>query len=271
MNIPYISRPTINMGNFLLWAFLCGFSLLQAYGFSRSTSETMNWLFRVSYTLPFYFTYWVLSYFVLGYYRKISHIKWPRILYALLAGGLIFSIVHLLISSAFMTALFMVVDNPEYAGNGFWEGMAMSLGWDYPLMTNSFLVYWLIVIIIFALDFYRKYKKEYIHNLELESQLTHSQLQTLKMQLQPHFLFNALNTISMMVRRKKDEQAVEMISGLSDLLRSTLTRQSDQFVTLKEELELIKKYLEIEQVRFKDNIKVIYEIEKNLRMYQCQI
>jgi LytS/YehU family sensor histidine kinase len=162
-------------------------------------------------------------------------------------------------------------ENPEFVDKTFWQNFKSTLSWDYPLVTNSFLVYWLMIIIMFGLNFYKKFKNQYIQNLELESQLTQSELQTLKMQLQPHFLFNALNTISMMVRRKKGDQAVVMISGLSDLLRTTLTRQSDQFVTLKEELELIRKYLEIEQNRFKDNIKVVYEIDAKLNKYQCPI
>lgn len=164
-----------------------------------------------------------------------------------------------------MSAFMMSNDNPEFADQTYWQGFMSTLKWDYPLITNSFLVYWLMIIIMFGLNFYRKYKNQYIHNLELESQLTQSELQTLKMQLQPHFLFNALNTISMMVRRKKEDHAVEMISGLSDLLRTSLTRQSDQYVSLKEELSLIEKYLEIEQNRFKDNIKVVFEIDEKTK------
>ena len=158
--------------------------------------------------------------------------------------------------------LMLALDNPELEGHSYIQAVMATVQWDYPIVTSSFMVYWLMILIMFGLDFYKKYKTQYTHNLELESQLTQSQLQTLKMQLQPHFLFNALNTISMMIRRKKDDQAVEMISGLSDLLRTTLTKQKDQFVSLQEELELIQKYLEIEQKRFKDNIKVVYEIDE---------
>lgn len=260
-NKPYIKNTYFWIGNFLLWAMLCGFSLLQAYGFSKSANEGMNWTFRLSYTIPFYFSYWLMSYLVYLYYQKINKILWPKIIAPLVTGGLIFSTLHLLLSTLIMTALMSMAQNPEFADKTFWTNFKSTIGWDYPLITNSFLVYWLMIIIMFGLNFYRKFKNQYIQNLELESQLTQSELQTLKMQLQPHFLFNALNTISMMIRRKKDEQAVEMISGLSDLLRTSLTRQSDQFVTLKEELELIKKYLEIEQNRFKENIKVVYEID----------
>jgi LytS/YehU family sensor histidine kinase len=85
------------------------------------------------------------------------------------------------------------------------------------------------------------------------------------MQLQPHFLFNALNTISMMIRRKKDEDAIEIVSGLSDLLRSTLTREGEQFVTLDDELDLLSKYLNIEKVRFKDKLQIHFEIDPECR------
>jgi len=250
------------LGSFLLWALLLGFSLLQAYGFSMSEGRAMNWSFRLNFTIPFYFGYWLMSYFVYYFYQKISSIFWPKIVYPLVIGGIVFSTVHLVISTILMSILMISTGNPEYENTSIWEGFITSIKWDYPLVTNSFLVYWLMIIIMFGLNFYKKYKNQYIHNLELESQLVQSELQTLKMQLQPHFLFNALNTISMMVRRKKGEQAVEMISGLSDLLRTTLTRQSDQFVTLKEELSLLEKYLNIEQNRFKDNIKIVYEIDR---------
>lgn len=255
-------RRLFHIGNPLLWILLCGFSLLQAYGFARNMNEQMNWAFRLSYTVPIYLNYWLLSYLVFWYYRKVSPWQWPKVVFPLFGGAILFSSIHLISSSAMASGLMQALENPELAGQSYFQALMITLGWDYPIVTSSFMVYWLMILIMFGLDFYKKYKTQYTQNLELESQLTQSQLQTLKMQLQPHFLFNALNTISMMIRRQKDDQAVEMISGLSDLLRTTLTKQKDQFVSLKEELELIKKYLEIEQNRFKENIKVIYEIDE---------
>jgi LytS/YehU family sensor histidine kinase len=78
----------------------------------------------------------------------------------------------------------------------------------------------------------------------------------MRMQLHPHFLFNALNTIAMMVRRNSNREAVNMISGLSDMLRSALSKENKQFVTLEEELALINKYLSIEAVRYQDRLEV---------------
>jgi LytS/YehU family sensor histidine kinase len=133
----------------------------------------------------------------------------------------------------------------------------------YPLIVNGFLMYWLVLIILLVLDFYKRYRDQYTFSVELESKLTKSQLQTLKMQLQPHFLFNAMNTISMMIRRKKDKEAIEMISGLSDMLRSSLAKEGKQMVPLSEEIELLKKYLKVEQVRFQDTLKIIFNMEES--------
>jgi LytS/YehU family sensor histidine kinase len=149
--------------------------------------------------------------------------------------------------------------------SAFIENYQEWLGYSHEFLIPSFMMYWLMILILFAYDTYKKYRDQYIVSVELESKLTHSQLQTLKMQLQPHFLFNALNTISMMIRRKKDEDAIEIVSGLSDLLRSTLTREGEQFVTLDDELDLLSKYLNIEKVRFKDKLQIHFEIDPECR------
>lgn len=97
----------------------------------------------------------------------------------------------------------------------------------------------------------------------LESQLAQSKLQALRMQLHPHFLFNALNTITMLVRKKQGNNAIQMISGLSDMLRAALTDSDRTMIPLKEELELLKKYLDLEQIRFKETLKITFDIDKS--------
>jgi LytS/YehU family sensor histidine kinase len=90
----------------------------------------------------------------------------------------------------------------------------------------------------------------------LEAQLSQAQLQALKMQLHPHFLFNTLNAIAGLVRTDKSTEAVNMLSGLSDLLRRRLDQEDRQEVTLREELDFVELYLDIQQVRFSDRLKV---------------
>ena len=85
---------------------------------------------------------------------------------------------------------------------------------------------------------------------ELGRQLAEARLQALRMQLNPHFLFNTLNSIAMLARQGHSEQAVRMLAGLSDLLRYVLEEAPPQEVPLRQELAFVERYLEIEQARF---------------------
>jgi signal transduction histidine kinase len=110
------------------------------------------------------------------------------------------------------------------------------------------LAYWAVVGLVHAAAYYRKFREHEMHALVLESQLAQAQFQMLRMQLQPHFLFNTLNAISALMHQNV-ELADQMLARLADLLRSTLETAGTQEVPLKQELEFIELYLEIEQAR----------------------
>ena len=116
-----------------------------------------------------------------------------------------------------------------------------------------------IIILSYAYDFYRLYIQGARQAAQLEAQLAKAHLQTLQMQLQPHFLFNALNAIYVLVREDADS-ACRMLESLSSLLRLTLKRVEQSRITLQEELNFLKLYLSIEQVRFHDRLQVEYAI-----------
>jgi LytS/YehU family sensor histidine kinase len=95
----------------------------------------------------------------------------------------------------------------------------------------------------------------------LRTQLAEAQLQVLRAQLHPHFLFNTLNTISGLVRNNENKAAVDMLAGLSDLLRRALESSGRQEVALRDELEFIDRYLAIQRMRFSDRLSVKTEID----------
>ena len=118
------------------------------------------------------------------------------------------------------------------------------------------LFYGLILGIGSALDYYRQFRERQLRASQLEAQLAQAQLQMLKMQLHPHFLFNTLNGITGLVRDHDNAAAVQMLVGLSDLLRQTLDNAGKQEVRLGEELEWLELYLKLQQIRFSDRLQV---------------
>jgi len=119
------------------------------------------------------------------------------------------------------------------------------------------LLYWAILAIDFGVRDYRESRERQLRASQLETQLSEARLQALKMQLHPHFLFNALHTIGQLIRTGQDARAVQVVAGLRDLLRRVLDGAATQEVPLKQELEFLKSYVDIEQIRFEDRLKVV--------------
>jgi len=117
------------------------------------------------------------------------------------------------------------------------------------------LIYWGVVGIWSMYNYYQKYRERELQTSKLEARLAQSRLQVLKMQLHPHFLFNTLNAISELTHRDPDA-ADRMLTDLSDLLRMSFENLEVQEVSLQQELEFLKKYIEIEQMRFHDRLTV---------------
>lgn len=100
---------------------------------------------------------------------------------------------------------------------------------------------------------------------ELERSLVAARLNALELQIQPHFLFNTLNSISSLVRARQNSEAVEVIAGLSDLLRYTLDHAGAQRVSLEQETAMLQRYLGIQQVRFADRLVVSIDVASDAR------
>src|ERR1700685_3418729 len=125
------------------------------------------------------------------------------------------------------------------------------------------IIYWSIVGVQHGVSYYRKFLERErlsaqleLRATQLESQLTQAKLSALKMQLHPHFLFNTLNAIVVLVRQHRVEEADAMLTNLSELLRQTLAGWETQEVPLHREVELINLYLDIQRVRFQDRLIV---------------
>lgn len=121
---------------------------------------------------------------------------------------------------------------------------------------TSLLTYMVILGVAYGIDFYRQHRRRELQASQLQAQLAEAQLEALKMQLHPHFLFNTLNGIAMQVRKGGHKEAVKMLAGLSDLLRLALDNSGTQVVALKQELSFLERYLELQRIRFSDRLTV---------------
>jgi two-component sensor histidine kinase len=131
------------------------------------------------------------------------------------------------------------------------------------LLASSFL-YSAILIVSHLLDSRERLALQQTETARLNEQLSKAQLDALRRQIEPHFLFNTLNAIAGLVREEKNDEAVSMIAGLSDFLRRVVEGSNRQQVPLGEEMDFLQKYLDIQKVRFADRLQLSMDVPKEL-------
>ncbi|HKG58607.1 MAG TPA: histidine kinase [Pyrinomonadaceae bacterium] len=182
---------------------------------------------------------------------------WKRNLIVHLPALLFVSLLH----SAAATGVTLWVqpfDNMGDSPKAFWPRFLSRIQESFR---SDLLVYGAVIGVFYAIDYYRKYREREFMASRLEAQLATAQLDSLRMQLHPHFLFNTLNSIAGLVRDNKNTAAVNMLVGLSDLLRHTLEHSARHEVELREEINFIKLYLGIQEMRFSDRLRIELDID----------
>lgn len=133
-----------------------------------------------------------------------------------------------------------------------------------PLLLE-WVLYLLVLGAVLALEYGRRSRAHAVEAEELRRSLTDARLHALELQIQPHFLFNTLNSIASLVRMNRRDEAIRMVAGLGDLLRYSLDHAGRQRVTLGEETEMLTRYLEIHQARFPDRMSFSVTLDPSLR------
>jgi len=145
-----------------------------------------------------------------------------------------------------------------YSVQGAFMGRARSQSFGMVLAGNAIselMIFWAVIGVLHAVEFYRRYREREALTLELRAQLSQSQLDVLRAQLHPHFLFNVLNAATVLVHRDPDA-ADAMLTRLGELLRHALRSDPRHETTLREELELLDRYLDIMRTRFGDRLTI---------------
>ena len=217
--------------------------------FGRRLLEEATGVYSVFLLLPF-----VL---LLSRYYLFGCRGWVRRIGLHLSGAVLFSFLH-----TTMMALSRKVLSP-----------ALGLGeYDYGIMSYRYamefskdvLSYTIIVLAYYAFERYRISEAQKLATAELQTKLAQAQLENLRLQVQPHFLFNTLNTISSVMY--EDVRAADaMITQLSDMLRLTLRASRAQEIPLEEELEIARLYMDLMQKRFENKLRVNYSIDPALK------
>ncbi|MDQ3821461.1 MAG: histidine kinase, partial [Acidobacteriota bacterium] len=128
-------------------------------------------------------------------------------------------------------------------------------------LTLCLFLYFAVLGCIYAFTYYREARMREQQQTRLAAQLAEARLSALRMQLNPHFLFNSLNAITVLVRDRNTRDASRMLELLGGILRQVLQSEKRKEVTLNEELQFIEKYLAIEEVRFSDRLQVHWSID----------
>jgi two-component system, LytTR family, sensor kinase len=173
---------------------------------------------------------------------------------------------------AFHFAMSFVVMATYYLGriwsySLWWDGIMPAGFWDLALKNFygrniiDMAYYWAVLAFGYSLEIHHRYRNEEVKTAQLEARLVETELKALREQLRPHFLFNTMNTIAVLVREGKNDDAVTLLARLSTLLRMSLDPARTHEVTLRQEMEFLDRYIEIQKARFPDRLRVRVEIE----------
>jgi two-component system LytT family sensor kinase len=251
---PAFLKAGLLFGAWTGYGLLCGWQAHHWYSMSKTP---MSWgdSFRFELTYAYLWGAFTPLIFWMARRYRIERYSWPRNLAVHVAAvAILVPTIKILFDAIAMS--------PTSAFRDFtWAKLFRSVESTYDTGT---LLYAVVVLVEHATVYYQRYQSGLIKAAQLQTQLIQAQLQALKMQLHPHFLFNTLHTITALVH-EDPEMAERTIARLGELLRLFLANSTIHEVPLHEELRILDLYLEIERARFEDRLQVKYDVSPSLR------
>jgi len=219
--------------------------------------EKFSWLFE---GLPIITRYFLWVAFIPLIFRFSHYLAWNNdesLIRNLthVFTGLLLGTIHSFVSYWLFIGIYLLFEDMDV-------GSAMShiVGNIYTGAVGSFVELWVILGLFNAINYYQKFQQQGIVMANQEKELANAKLTAFRMQLHPHFLFNALNSVMSLIDVNK-LKAKDMLVELSTLMRRLLEQDNRHTVTVKDELSFIQSYLELERLRFEDRLAITYKIE----------
>ena len=260
VDISLMDWPSRRISLFRIFAVATAFGIfsgLQAYNYvTLFTDRKQPFHILLALNITYWYAWAVLvpgMLWMAWRYRFGRH-TWKRAAAMHVGGVIVFTLAHAVLTVTCRLLIMKALAGRDLSWWMYFQELFF-LNFDWEMMT-----YWAVVGMSHALDFHRESQDRELTAAQLRTRLAEANLQALQRQLHPHFLFNTLNTISALMHRDT-EAADSMLEKLGDLLRLSLDRVGTQLVSLQDELDFLRKYLEIEKTRFGDRLQVHIEVD----------
>jgi two-component system, LytTR family, sensor kinase len=266
--MPAVHPGLVWLISFGVWMLVALALTVESYAYWRTRGTPMSFASVLCSVLSQILTYAPLTplAFALGTRFPIQRENWAKRSLLHLFFAIIFCIAHITLRGLTPYAQW----DPKVGAyvSAIWNSQAHVFEIKWHIFKNLFQsniveditgAYVPIVLVAYALSYYRRFRDRELHSAKLETQLAKSHLQALKSHLQPHFLFNTMHSISALMLTDV-KAADKMMSRLSDLLRMSFENSGIQITSLSRELEFVTGYLEIEKIRFGKRLNVVLDI-----------
>lgn len=232
-----------------------GFTLI-TIGFYFLINSKANLEDLINWPVAYFLTLWLLCMFIPSFFLKGLTLGFQKKVSYQIGIGLLFGIVHMTLSDVVIILLERLMKLPEH-----YALTDLPVKWlaSWHDLFHGFLWYLVYLGFLNIVYFRESYLAERALSQRLRASLSNAQVKTLSAELNPHFLFNAMNSIATQIRKNENTQAIEGLAGLGDMLRAVLNTRNEVFIPLKGELDLLNHYISLEKRRFGD--KVVVEVE----------
>lgn len=226
------------------WVFWMALNIIMSKYFGRRTSTNFV-IIQISFAVFGMVVTHLLRWVILK--LNLLNLRLSKLIY----------IIPLLVASGVMLLMFLRNTSVSFLTTTSHHRSSFS-PWPY-IVASLLIMIW--VMIYFVANYFQREQRLQIDKLQLESTVKELELSTLKSQLNPHFLFNSLNSIRALVD-ENPERARTAVTELSNILRGSMQIEKMETVELRQELKIIEDYLGLEQIRFEERLKVLYQVEK---------